>query len=160
MGIALHQDELDYEFCSACGGFFNYLNPFTGWCRTCSIGFCESCGHAFKPDKNSRKVCINCIRFSWLERNIDAIERVMSARGITVVMAIQVVYDDNRPRCAMCGDTIKHGSKNDRGQTGRMSFCNKRDSCRRAAIRYHHYRKRNKLPDDIALEKALHGKHK
>lgn len=73
----------------------------------------------------------------------------MVCNNFDVITAIQKVYDDNRPRCVMCGDKIKHGAK------GRTIFCKKRDGCRRASIRFHHYRKRKGLNYDDALKKAL-----
>lgn len=76
----------------------------------------------------------------------------MAIRSVTVFMAVGIVHDDNRPRCAMCDDEIKHGTK------GRTLFCTKRDACRRAGIRYNRYRKRNKMTDDEALEKVLNGR--
>lgn len=148
----------EYEWCPNCGNSVTQLNSRTGFCSKCSFTLtgkkeCESCGKEFIPYQNSRTKCQSCIQEDWLRRNADAIERVMAHDGSTdVVQAIQKVYDDNRPRCVMCGDKLKHGTK------GRTIFCKKRDECRRASIRYHNYRKRNGMSDDDALERALHGK--
>lgn len=156
MGV---QQKLKYdEWCPSCGDGVDVLNPVTGFCFSCSpsvVGSyipCESCGNDFIPYQNSRKLCISCRRREWLTRNGDSIERVMVHYSITAIEAIIKVGDDNRPRCAMCGDKIKQGTK------GRTMFCSKRDECRRASVRYKNYRKRNGLPDDVALERAIHGK--
>lgn len=148
----------ELEWCPSCGEGVQKLNALTGLCPSCSFEVtgkkeCERCGNEFIPYQNSRTICQSCTRLKWLERNADAIERVMVHYDDTdVVTAIQKVYDDNRPRCAMCGDSLKHGTR------GRTVFCKKRDECRRASIRYHHYRKRNGMSDDDALERALHGR--
>lgn len=153
MGIA----ELS-EVCASCGDFVDRLNPVTGFCFQCSpdvVGNyipCETCGNDFIPHQNSRRVCITCRRREWLSKNADSVERVMVHHQVIASDAIIRVANDNRPRCAMCGDKIKGGTR------GRTKFCGKKDQCRRAAIRYHNYRKRNNLPDDIALEQAIHGK--
>lgn len=157
MGIA-QQLRFD-EWCPVCGEGVDKLNPFTGFCAECSVTtngrkVCESCGNDFLPSQNSRTMCSFCRNAEWLGRNADAIERVMVHYSITAVESIQKIYDDNRPRCAMCGDKIKHG------KSGKSIFCTKKDPCRRAAIRYHHYRVRNNMNDDEALERALHGTSK
>lgn len=159
MGIA-QKVKFD-EWCPSCGGGVNVppgLNPVTGFCYPCSpsvVGYqipCETCGKDFIPFQNSRRVCSSCRRREWLYKNGDSIERVMVHYNIPAIEAIMKVADDNRPRCAMCGDKIKQGTK------GRTKFCNKKDECRRAQIRYRNYKKRNGLSDDDALEKAVHGK--
>lgn len=148
----------ELEWCPNCGEGVDKLNSLTGFCPKCSFQVtgkkeCERCGREFIPYQNSRTQCTPCRNLAWLERNADAVERVMVHYGSTdVVNAIQKVYDDNRPRCAMCGDKLKHGTR------GRTKFCGKRDECRRASIRYHHYRKRNGMSDDDALERAIHGR--
>lgn len=149
MGIA---QQLEYnEFCSNCGDWVDKLNPFSGFCNKCSsIKVCESCGEAYVAAPH--KLCKPCRNTRWLRRNADSIERVMAVKRVDAITAIQIVHDDNRPRCAMCGDKIRHRTK------GLTTFCKKRDTCRRASIRYHHYRTRNKMSDDDALERALHGK--
>jgi hypothetical protein len=144
------------EWCPSCGDGVDKLNPITGFCFSCSPSIdgkipCENCGKDFFPYQNSRKTCNDCRNLEWLQRNADSIERVMVHYEISVIEAIQKVHDDNRPRCAMCGDKIKHGTK------GRSVFCKKRDECRRAAVRFSNYRKRNNMSDDEALERALHG---
>ncbi|SRR6266576_1595356 len=153
MGTPLHQFD---EWCPSCGEGVDKLNPFTGFCEQCSsVGgkrICENCGNEFTPFQNSRTTCGNCRNDEWLRRNADSIERVMAHYSITVIEAIQRVHDDNRPRCAMCGDKIKHGTK------GRTYFCTKREPCRRAGIRYRNYRARRNMTHDDALERALHGK--
>ena len=151
------------EWCPNCGEGVDAqdINPFTGFCITCtpvdvSAGevLCEICGNRFIVGNRNRKQCDRCVNtnIAWLRRNADAIERVMVHYEVDAITAIQKVYDDNRPRCVMCGDEIKHGTK------GRTRFCKKRDRCRRAAIRYHHYRKRKGMSDDAALERAIHGR--
>ena len=156
MGIA---QKLKFdEWCPSCGDGVDRLNPVTGFCFSCSpdvVGYyipCETCGKDFLPSQNSRKTCITCRRVQWLVRNADSIEMVMvHYNNTSVVQAILKVADDNRPRCAKCGDKIKQGTR------GRTLFCGKRDDCRRAAVRYYNYRKRNGLSDDDALERAVHG---
>lgn len=156
MGIATEQLKFD-EWCPSCGNGVDRLHPITGFCFKCSQSIdgktvCENCGEDFTPYQNSRKTCLKCRNLQWLERNADSIERVMVHFQINAIQAIQRVYDDNRPRCAMCGDKIKHGTR------GRTTFCKKRDECRRAAVRFYNYRKRNNMSDDEALERALHGR--
>jgi hypothetical protein len=145
------------QFCPECGSGVGSLNSATGFCDDCSYlvtgkRVCESCGNEFTPYQTSRTTCTECRRLEWYRRNADAIERVMATKFVTVFIAVGIVHDDNRPRCVMCGDDIKHGTK------GRTLFCTKRDACRRASIRYNRYRKRNKMTDDEALEKVLNGK--
>lgn len=147
----------EYEFCPSCGAGVEKLNSRTGFCAKCSFRVtgkreCGNCGREFIPYQNSRNLCQSCQNLRWLERNADAIERVMVHHNSSdVAKAIQLVYDDNRPRCAMCGDKLKHGTK------GRTIFCGKKDACRRAAIRFRNYKKRNNLSEEDALERALHG---
>lgn len=147
------------EWCPSCGEGVYRLNPLTGFCLSCTpivlgqtTAECERCGKEFVLYQNSRTKCLPCRNIEWLERNADAIERVMVYYEISVIDSIIKVHDDNRPRCAMCGDQIKHGTK------GRSIFCGKRDPCRRAAVRFYNYRRRNKLSYDDALERALHGR--
>lgn len=152
------QEATELEWCPNCGEGVEKLNPLTGFCSDCSYSAtgkreCERCGREFTPYQNSRTKCNSCLNEEWLGRNADSIERVMAHYGSTdVLSAIQLVYDDNRPRCVMCGDKLKHGTR------GRTVFCNKRDECRRASIRYHNYRKRNGMSAEAALERAIHGK--
>lgn len=159
MGIAATQLQFN-EFCPKCGEGVARLNSLTGFCLECSPFVagetrldCEICGKEFTTYQNSRTTCLPCRNIQWLVRNADALERVMvHDNNVNVVKAIIKVHDDNRPRCAMCGDKIKHGTN------GRTMFCSKRDGCRRAAIRYRIYRKRNMLLDEEALERAVHGR--
>ena len=146
-------------FCPNCGNW-RELNPITGFCWICSPddckpgeALCEICGNRFIVGNRHRKQCDKCVNtnLDWLRRNADSIERVMVHYEIDSIAAIQRVYDDNRPRCVMCGDKIKHGTM------GRTIFCSKRDSCRRASIRYRNYKKRKGMSDDDALERAIHG---
>jgi len=140
----------EVDWCPNCGEGVESLNPFTGFCDSCSPGYCVNCGKKFTPYQTSRITCNDCRRVEWLSRNADAIEKEM-ARGYTVIVAIVRVSNLNRPKCVVCGDDIKYGTQ------GRTIFCGKRDSCRRASIRFHRYRKRGGMSYDAALQKVLEG---
>jgi hypothetical protein len=140
--------QYELEYCPNCGSGVESLNPITGWCKSCSKGYCENCDKKFKAYQNSRTTCRECRENEWLERNADKLDEAL-ADGLSLLRASIRVHNDNRPRCVMCGSEIKHGTK------GRTIFCGKRDECRRAAIRFNRYRKRKGMSYNDALEKVL-----
>lgn len=139
----------DLEFCAECGGLVARLNEQTGWCDDCSkeLGYitpsCPSCG----VENETGKLCSRCKYEFWLERNADAIERVMAIQSVSVRVARRVVQADNRPKCKSCGHPIKGGTK------GRSLFCTKRPECVKAHNTYTYHR-RSKSQSE-ALELAI-----
>lgn len=126
--VAAPNPQHELEFCTECGDFVESLNSLTGWCNECSrqMGYiapsCASCG-AELANSNNGKLCSHCKYVGWLERNADAIERVMAVQGVHVRIAIKIVRASNRPTCQSCGQPIIGG------QRGRHSFCKKNPEC-------------------------------
>jgi predicted amidophosphoribosyltransferase len=63
-----------------------------------------------------------------LSINSNALEHYM-LHGYSVAAAVDRVYAENRPTCAVCGKPIKHASKS-------AVFCRRTPECRRYSRRY------------------------
>ena len=143
------------EICPSCGDLA-ILVDVTGWCSECSgitpPTTCGRCG-GFVEENSRSKLCNSCRYMSWLERNADQIELVMTCVGVSVSKAKAIVRKNNRPICHCCGNPIKGGQKD------RNYFCSKTRACKTGQYSYHHYRARG-FKDVNALQRAMLAAHK
>lgn len=147
MGIPQYSEEL----CPSCGDFVEKLNDETGWCDPCSgITPSTHCRRCNQPLGANNGLCNQCKYILWLEKNADAIERVMVQYCVSSAQAKKIVLEQNRPLCLCCLNPIKGGTK------GRHFFCTKTAKCRKAQNAYRYYKFRKGWSHEDALERALY----
>ena len=147
---------MGFEVCSSCGKFVESLNEYTGWCASCSLDdpaskVCASCGKPFAGER-WRKLCKGCRKELWFKRNAFVLEEALLT-GTTLVEAIELVLEENRPYCIVCGNAIK-GGKN-----GAL-FCTTKKRCRTAARYFRYLLYEKQIQRAPALERTLirHGR--
>lgn len=120
----------DEEYCPNCGEWYapSVFDYNTGWCNACA-GVVRTQLELF------------------LQRNADHIEHYLLG-GYALSVAISKVRADIRPICVVCGNEIKHASK-------QAVFCRANDNCRHYARRYKYLYTTKSITKPQALAQIL-----
>jgi predicted amidophosphoribosyltransferase len=126
------------ELCPSCGGWVEKLDPGSGWCSECTLE-CHP-DHTFSKHRWEM----------FLARHADRLEELMH-QGLFLTSAMQVIRNEIRPNCVICGTPLKGGN---RGRPAR--FCGKHEY---AWYRLRRYRNQG-FNQSEALQKVIDAENK